>query len=453
LVLNPFVRDRAMEIGGALMKKASLKGAAASDVIFSSNTGHMLSLMDGFPEENSSGIDLGIGLRTIDAEGRQGIAYVNSIENDDLDNLLEWSWNNCRISEPDHDVVLYEGAFVRSGVTTADPEIRSIVPEYRLSICSEMTEIASNSDARVESVRSAYWVDGYGEILYMSSTGFCGWYEGSSASCGVAVVLKGKEGMEMGGYDFESRLLAGLDPNAVASEAVKRTAAVIDGSPIPTGRYDLILDPEATASLLEVLGDLFLAPNIHKGKSLLKGRLGEKVASKGLTIVDDGTLPWGNASAPFDGEGYPTGRTVLLEDGVVNSFLYNLKYAKLDAVRPTGNAARGVSTLPDVDVSNMFVEPGPTGPGEILHSAAKAIYVMEFLGLHTVDPVSGDFSVGIKGVFVESGEYTRSVSGMTVAGNIMEFLDRIDKIGNDLKFFGNIGGCTLMVKDVAAAGL
>ncbi len=453
MVLKFFSRDKVEDRAHYLIDRSRVMGAIGSDVLFSARKGHLLSLREGQPEENTTGYSIGIGLRTIDSQGRQGIAYVSSMEKDDLDSLLNWSWNNCRVSEPDPDICLYDGPSPSYDLEMEDPEIEKIDPEYRMEVCSRMTEIARSADPRVESVRSASWADGQGEILYLSSSGFSGWYRGSSASCGVAVVLKGEKGMEMGGYGDESRLLASLNPCEISSQAVQRTLAILDGTPLPTGKYDLLLDPETTASFIEVLGELFLAPNIHKNKSLLKKSLGKKIAAGSVTLIDDGTIPWGAASSPFDGEGYPTTRTVILEDGVVQSYLYNLKYAKIDGVVSTGNAARGISSLPDVDISNLYIVPGTESHDNIVSSAGKAIYVLELLGLHTIDPVSGDFSLGIKGTFIEDGKFRSPVSGMTIAGNILELLDKIDIIGNDLRFFGNIGGCTLVVRDVAAAGL
>lgn len=450
--MNSISRDQIEDRARYLIDRASSMGASGSDVLFSARKGHMLSMKDGMPEKNTTGNGIGIGLRTIDAQGRQGIAYVSSIEKVDLETLLEWSWNNCRLSEPDPFISLYQGPSPSSHLEMEDPEIERIDPQYRIEACTRMTEIAYSTDTRVESVRSASWADGQGEILYLSSTGFCGWYKGSSASCGVAVVLKGKNGMEMGGFGDESRLLASLDPSEISRDAVKRTSAILDGSPLPTGKYDLVLDPEATASFIEVIGELFLAPNIHKNKSLLKDSLERKIASSSVSLIDDGTIPWGAGSSPFDGEGYPTERTVLLDNGIVRSFLYNLKYAKIDGVHPTGNAARGISSLPDVDISNLYIKPGSKDQDQIVSSVQKAIYIMEFLGLHTIDSVSGDFSLGIKGVRIENGNFVSPVSGMTIAGNLLELLDRIDMVGNDLRFFGNIGGCTLVVRDVAAAG-
>jgi PmbA protein len=452
LGLSNLFRDRIDESASYLLRQAALKGACGSDVLFSSRTGHMLSLREGEPEENISGSSMGIGLRTIDKEGRQGIAYVNSLEKDDLHTLVEWSWNNCRLSEPDPDVCLCEASRVQTGLQTSDPEMREIDPQFRLDACTAMTDLAVSADPRVESVRSASWADGEGNILYVSSSGFSGWYHASTASCGLALVMKGEESREMGGFGEESRLLASLDPVSISEEAVRRTSVILDGKPMQTGRYDLILDPEATASLLEIIGELFLASNVSKNKSLLRDHLGKRITSSPLTIIDDGALPWGVASSPFDGEGCPTGKTVVMDNGTVTSFLCNLKYAKIMGIPSTGNASRGISTLPDVDISNFYIQPGDVSREGVFSRVEKGLYIMEFLGLHTVDPVSGDFSVGIKGYYVEDGHHISAVSGMTVAGNLVDLLDRIDIIGNDLRFFGNIGGCTLVVRDVAAAG-
>ncbi|HOO88442.1 MAG TPA: metallopeptidase TldD-related protein, partial [Synergistales bacterium] len=258
--------------------------------------------------------------------------------------------------------------------------------------------------------------------------------------------------MEMGGYGDESRFLASLQPRATALEAVRRTAMVLGGEPLPTGKYDLLLDPESSASFVEVLGELFLASNIHKNKSFLKGKLGERIASPALTLVDDGTLKGGIGAAPFDGEGIPCSRTCLLSGGVVESWLYNLKYARIDGVASTGNAARSVSGTPDVDCSNLFLLPGKWTPQDLLLQVGSGIMVTELLGLHTMNPVSGDFSLGIKGVRIKDGTLSEPVAGMTVAGNLKDVLRSIDLVGNDFKFFGSIGSCSLVIRDVTAAG-
>lgn len=446
-------RDAVEEASAFLVGEALSRGAAGADVVYSYGQGNSLSLRDGVPEKNTSGTSLGIGLRTLDTDGRQGVAHVNSLDRHHLEELVIWSLNNCASSEPDPHLRLARGG---SGpfpdLELFDESLPDVTPEYRMSVCREMWEIARDADPRVVSVRSASWGEGSGEHHYRSSEGISGWYSGTSAGCGVSVVLSDGELMEMGGYGDDSRFLSELNPRKAAAEAVRRTALVLGGKPLPTGRYDLVLDGEAAASLVDVLGELFLSSNIHKNKSFLRGKLGEKVASPVLSLVDDGLLRRGMASSPFDGEGVPCTTTRLLSDGVVSAWLYNLKYALLDGVASTGSASRSISGTPDVDCSNLSLLPGQWTPEDLLLQVGKGIYVAEFLGLHTINPVSGEFSLAIKGASISGGALGGAVSGMTIAGNLKDILNTIDLVGNDFHFYGSTGACSLVVRDVAAAG-
>lgn len=446
-------RRTAESAASFLIERALKRGAAAADVLYTFNSGHSLSLIDGEPEKISSGFSLGIGLRTLDSSGRQGVAHVNSLDRILLEEVVDWSLSNCRSSEPDPYIALAPLQPLRSGdLGLCDEAILNLTFEERMAFCKEMWNEAGNADRRVLSVRSSSWGDGAGEVLYASSVGAMMWYAGASAGCGVSVILSSGDEMEMGGYGDESRILSALSPRETAREAVRRTAMVLGGEPLPTGRYDLLLDPESSASFIEVLGELFLASNVHKNKSFLKEKRGERVASAALTLVDDGTLRSGLGTAPFDGEGIPCSRTNLLVGGVVGSWLYNLKYARIDDVVSTGNASRSLSGVPDVDFSNLRMLPGKWTPQDLLLQTGRGLYVTELLGLHTMNPVSGDFSLGIKGARIQSGEIREPVGGMTVAGNLKDLLHSIDLVGNDFKFFGSIGSCSMVIRDVAAAG-
>jgi len=453
LSLKVFSSKAPHDMSEYVISSALKGGASFADFVYVDRNSNMISLTNGKPEKNISGHSAGAGLRTIDHKGRQGVAYVNSFEDQDLRDLVDWSINNCRASEPDPYIFLYDGDIPsQEELGLYDKNIEKLTPEDRLSICSEMTEIANEADGRVISVRSASWADGSIEVFYSTSKGFRSQYRTSYASSSVAVVLEDNGKREMGGFGDESRNLASLDHRATSRLAVERTAAVLGGAPVPTGKYDIVLDPESTVDIIEILGDLFLSSNIYKGRSLLRDKKGLKVGSPEITIIDDGRKWGGMGTSPFDGEGYPSQRTVLMEKGVVSSFLYNLKYANIFGVESTGNASRGLSSLPDVDITNLYIKPGNKRPSDILSGISRGIYVMELLGLHTIDPVSGDFSLGIKGILVEKGQMTRPVSGMTIAGNIVEILDLVETVGNDLRFFGNIGGCTLVVNNVSTTG-
>lgn len=439
-----------------LLEAAKKAGAFEADVLCNRGTHNVVSFRDGEPEENHLSYTRGVGLRVIDREGRQGVAYVNCLERARLETLVRWSIHNCKEARPDPWVGLNRKISApgegEADLGLYDPEVLEISQVERERRCLEMTESARSTDSRVLSVRHAAWDDGWGETLYASSRGQVFWHRGTMASCGLSVVMKDGEEMEMGGESDSSRSLAKLDHLRVSREAVERTGLVLGGKAPRTGKYPLMFTPEVTSDLLGIVGELFLFSNIHKNHSLLKGREGEQIASPLLNLIDDGRIPGGLGSSLFDGEGVPTQRVVLLEKGRVNRFLFDLRHARLHGCSSTGSAVRGVGTLPDVGLSNLFLLPGESGEGELLKKAEGGILVTELLGLHTVDPVTGDFSLGLKGVRIRGGEKAEAVAGATIAGHLLELLERVDALGQDLRFYGSVGGCSLVVQEMATAG-
>jgi PmbA protein len=184
----------------------------------------------------------------------------------------------------------------------------------------------------------------------------------------------------------------------------------------------------------------------------MKGKIGERIAGSVLTLTDDARLPRRVGSSSFDGEGSPTGRTVLIESGVASSYLYNLQYASKDGVSSTGNASRSLASLPDVGASNLVLSGGSESAESLMKSAGEGFLVMELMGLHTINPVSGVFSLGAKGVRIKNGVMGAPVAGMTISGNLLDLLKKITALGNDLEFFGSVGAPTIVVEDAAVAG-
>ncbi|HQA54526.1 MAG TPA: metallopeptidase TldD-related protein, partial [Synergistaceae bacterium] len=300
--------------------------------------------------------------------------------------------------------------------------------------------------------RSASWNDGWGASFYCTTTGLAGWERGSSASCVVTVIADDGTNTEIGGYGLESRRLDELDIKKTALRAVRKTVSALGGKPIRTGPYTIVIDPETAASLVEVIGDLFCAPEIHKGRSMMKDRLGEKVASSCVTLIDDGRIPWKAGTSSWDSEGVPTGRTVLIEGGIAGSYLYNLQYAWKDGVASTGNACRGMSSLPEVGNTNVLLQAGCESSEKIISGIGSGLLITDLMGLHTIDTVSGDFSVGAKGHLIEKGKITKPVSGVTIASNLKNLLNNIVAVGSDLEFFGSTAAPTLVVEDIVVAG-
>ena len=432
--------------------KADLLGA---DVLFSRGETFSLSLLDGSPEENTCGVTGGISLRCVAKDGRQGLSFSNMTDGVSLRDLMEWSYANCAASEPDEGVSLRKGPvpFDEAPLELFDESLSGAANgKFRMKICETMNEIAGSRDPRVVSVRSSEWSHGLGVSFYASTEGISFWRQGTNASCGVSVVMRDGDAFEIGAYGRVERFMSDLDAPGTARAAVDRTLRVLGGRPVPTGRYTLVLEPEVTASLIDEIGDMFRASEVHKGRSLMAGRLGSEVAAKSVTLVDDARIPRKLGTSAVDAEGVPTGRTVLIDGGLANAYMYNLQYAAKDGVKSTGNASRGFAGLPDVGTSNLILRPGTEPPESLIKNVRRGVFVTELMGLHTINSVTGDFSLGAKGVYVENGEPRGAVAGITIADNLMDFLKKIVSVGNDLTFFGSTGAPTVVAEGVAIAG-
>jgi len=453
-LMGPMKSDHVETFCGWLLEKALQGGAVDADVFYSEGESRHISLREGLPEEDTSGFGHSVTLRLLMEGGRQGLATVNRFDRADLSELVKWSLANAAVSEPDPFAEIGEGPRLPDGedLRLEDPDLKALTHEQRTRACLEMTEAARGADKRVVSVRSASWSDGWGAIFLANTRGFHAWQRGTTASCGVSVVLQEKESYEMGGFGEDSRFAVTLDPVAVAKQAVRKTGMILGGTPVETGRMTIFLDPESCADFVDAIGDLFLAPNILRNKSLLRGKLGTVVASGAFSLVDDGRLPGGMASSPFDGEGVRTRRTSLLASGVLENYLYDLRSARESGVSSTGNAIRGNGTAPDAGCSNLFPVPGGKDPETLYAEAGRGLLVTEIMGLHTINPVSGDFSLGVKGVLMEGVDPVRPVAEVTVAGNLGDWLRQVHAVGSDLHFFGGTGGCTMVINDVAVAG-
>jgi PmbA protein len=449
-------KENVESLAGRVMERAMAKGdLLGADVVYFFGESHLLSLRDGLPEENSFGVSGGISLRCVGRDGRQGVAYGNNFSDSSVNDMIEWSYRNCSASEPDEGVSLFCGPLSDddAGLELCDESLGGTLSHgFRMRVCLEATEAARARDPRVESVRASSWSDGYGESYYAATSGISGWRRGTSVSFGVSVVMRDGDSYELGGFGRSRRRLADVDSSEISRRSVDRTLLILGGTPLPTGKYTLLLDPEVSASMIDEIGDLFSASEVHRGRSLMAGRLGDAIAGGAITLVDDARIVRGMASSAFDGEGVPTGRTVLIDSGVANAYLYNLQYAAKDGTKSTGSASRSLSGLPDVGTSNLVLMPGGESQESLARGIGRGFFVTELLGLHTINPVSGDFSLGAKGVRIEGGEFGAPVAGVTIAGNLLDFLKKITSVGSDLEFFGSTGAPTIVVEDVALGG-
>ena len=275
--------------------------------------------------------------------------------------------------------------------------------------------------------------------------------------CGAYLQPIAKEGEQTtAGFELKfGRDFAALNAKALADAAVKQAVDQLGAAPIASGNVPVIIHNLAITALLEAFRGVFSADSAQRDLSLLKGKLGEPIAAPCVTLVDDPLLPDGLASRPFDAEGVPSAKHVVIERGMFKTFLHNLKTACKDGVASTGNAERsGYSPNVRISPTNFFIQPGEKSLDELKHEMGTGLLLTEMSGLHAgLNTVSGDFSLLSKGFWVENGEVVRPVEQITVAGNFFTLLKEIVAIGSDLRFpSGGVGCPSLYVRQLSVAG-
>jgi len=242
-----------------------------------------------------------------------------------------------------------------------------------------------------------------------------------------------------------------ITPEEVGRVAAERTLRRLGARKVATCEVPIVFDPETAA---ELLGHLFRAVSgysVFRNATFLKDRVGQTVASPLLTMVDEGRRPRGLGSRPFDGEGLPTRRNVPIERGVLRHYLCDSYSARRIGARPTGNARRGVGGPPTVGAANLYLEPGDRAPDAIVGKVDRALYVTDLIGFG-VDLVSGDFSQGAAGLWIENGRFAHPVHEVTIAGNLKQMIRDVDAVGSDLEFRGSVASPTLRVRRMTVSG-
>ncbi|MGH7410679.1 MAG: TldD/PmbA family protein, partial [Candidatus Methylomirabilis sp.] len=311
---------------------------------------------------------------------------------------------------------------------------------------------ALSYDPRITNSEGAEFASNLYRIIYGNSHGFLGEYQGSTFSLAVTPIALSDGAMQRDYWYTFSRHLNGLEsPEAVGKRAAERTIRRLGARKIATREVPVVFDPETSASLMRSLCSAVSGPSLYRGASFLIDRLGDRIAPEIVSIYDDGTLQGHLGSKPFDGEGLPTRRTALVENGVLRSYLLDTYSARKLKLAPTGSAARGVGDVPTVGPTNFFLQAGPDDPTEIIRSVDSGLYVTELIG-PGVNFVTGDYSRGAVGFWIENGKLTDPVEEITVAGNLKEMLLGIEMVGNDLTFRSSVVAPTLKIRRMTVAG-
>lgn len=435
-----------------VVEDALARGAGAAEGFLISSKTTTIDVKEGVVDTLISGLDEGVGLRLL-VEKRLGFAFSSDLSPTALSRLVEEALQEAKVSEPDP----YHG-FPRPfpqypEVKAYDPSLRAIPASEKVERAYALEKAARQFDRRVTKVRQAAYRDADYRAWIVNSLGLEVTLAGTLCSASAHVMAE-EEGEAETGFEFAfSHFFQELQAEEVGRRAAEMAVRKLGARPLPTGRVDVLLHPAVASDLLDTLASSFTAEAVHKGKSLLAGKIGHRIASEKITLVDDGMSPRGMLSFPCDGEGVPSQRTLLVQAGILEGYLYDSYYAAKDGTTSTGNARRtGYQAPPQLGPSNLFIEPGPFAPETIMSTMGRGFYVVATLGMHTANPISGDFSVGAEGFWVEGGKIAFPARGITLAGNVLELLQNVAGVGDDLRFYGRTGSPTLLVGDLHIGG-
>jgi PmbA protein len=443
-----------IEIARELVSGALATGARAADAVVAASDGLAVGVRLGEVEKLKRARQRRAGLRVFVGDA-SAIASTADLSRDGLAELAREAVALARLTAPDPHAGLPDPADLAREMPDLDlhdAAVERVEPEQAIGWAREAEAAALAAGSEITNSEGAEFGTDAGEVAYASSLGFAGAYAGSHATLAVVPVATRDGLMQRDHWYTTHRKLAALDPAVdVGREAARRTLRRLGARRPPTCECPVVFDPETAASLLRHLAGALSGSALYRRLSFLVDRLGEQIASPVVTVIDDPLRPAGPASRPFDAEGVRQARRVVVERGILRTYLLDSYSARRLGLRTTGHAARGVGDAPGAAATNFALEPGTQTPEEIIASVRSGLYVTELIGFG-VNPVTGDYSRGAAGVWIENGELAYPVEELTIAGKLGDMLRDIEIVGNDLVRRNAIASPTIKLGRMTVAG-
>jgi len=442
------------DVAQDLVARARRAGADAADAVVGESDGLEVGIRLGEVEKLKRSRERRAGLRVF-VNGATAIASSGDLAAGGLDALVADAIALARVTAPDSHGGLADAADLATAIPELDlydATVETIEPGPAFERCRTAEDAARAASDEITNSEGAEFGCGGGQVALASSHGFVGAY-GSSSFTLSAVPIATRDGQMQRDYWYStSRRLDGLEPaDAIGREAARRTLRRLGARRVPTGEYPIVFDPDVAASLLRHLAGAISGASLYRRASFLVDTLGQAIAAPGVTVVDDPLRPGGLASRPFDGEGVASTRRTIVRAGVLESYLLDSYSARRLGLRTTGHAARAAGDAPGVSPTNLYLEPGPHSPADIIGSVSKGLYVTELIGFG-VNTVTGDYSRGAAGLWIENGELTYPVEEITIAGNLRTMFKDIVMIGDDLRFRSSVASPTVKLERMTVAG-
>lgn len=385
-----------------------------------------------------------------------GTSSTSDLSDDGLRRMVASAMALAEVSMEDPSAGL--PAPVELGIASGDfalyhPDIESAPPELRIELARRAEKAALDFDPRITNSEGGSYGSSISTRAFANSLGFLGSYKTSSCSLSVVSVAQNPDGKLERDYWYDmSRSFASLAaPEEVGVKAAQWTLRRLGARKVETQKAPVVFDPRAARSLIGHLFSAVTGESVYHKSSYLAEKLGQTVASKYVTVIDDAVMPGGFGTSPFDDEGVPSRRTTVVNEGRLETFLLNTYMARKLGMATTASASRGLAGNPGTGHGNLYLVPGARTPEEIISSVENGFYVTELIG-SGVNIVNGDYSRGAAGVWIEKGRLAGPVHEVTVSGNLAEMWSMVEDVGNDLEFLGSVASPTLLIGEMRVSG-
>ncbi|GBE02261.1 peptidase PmbA [bacterium BMS3Bbin06] len=441
------------ELNRKIIETALKRGADQAEVYMISGRSLSIEVKEQTIDALESSQDFGYSLRVL-RDGRIGFSF--STKKDEWIDVIENAIEASSFTDPDplydlagpseiHEIELFDGSVSDISEEVAVEHVRSI------------EKSALERDLRIKKIRKALGSFSEMHLSLSNSKGLHHSYRSTSVSGQITVVAEDGNDAQMGwGYE-SSRFLNDVDFRRIGIEAAERALRLLGAEKADTIRGNVLLESPVAAEFLGILASSFSSENVQKGKSLLAGKRGTSVLSEKVNVIDNAILDRRVGSRPFDAEGTPSQKNNLISEGILKGYLYNIYTARRENTVSTGNAVRGgIEGLPSVGISNLYIESASPDDvydfNDLAGMIDKGLIVTEAMGIHTANPVTGDFSVGVTGLWVENGTVTHPVKESAISGNILDLFGKIVGVSNRLRFYGKIGSPDILIEGIDISG-
>ena len=446
--------ELSQELGRDIIAMAKRKGASDGDVVMAESESFFVTVRMGEVEKISQAGEKRLGLRLFFGQSSAS-ASTSDISRKSIEKLVDDTARMARITAQDPQSGLPDAedlARELPPLDLLDESARAIPVDEKIQMALATEKSALAYDPRITNSEGAEFSNQFGRIVYASSRGFAGEYAGSTFGHSVAPVAAENGSMQRDYWYSSNRKFARLESSqSVGARAAQRVLRRLGARKVKTCEVPVIFDPEMAGSLLRNLSTALSGYALYKGASFLIGKLGTRIGSELLTVIDDATIPGALGSRPFDGEGLPTRKTTVVERGELKSYLLDTYSGKKLGMKSTANASRSLGEPPGVAAANFYLAAGRHTPDEIVRSIKAGLYVTEMIGFG-VNMVTGDYSRGAAGLWIENGELAYPVEEVTIAGNLKDMFQNIEMAGSDLEMRGRIAAPTIKISAMTVAG-